>query len=410
MAPNLALQNGWRHQAAHLTFTHTALGMAAVTLAGKARRRPKQITRHPGIFGSELEEDGFETNQIDVAAELELTRTRSVALEQQVARKTAAARIQNEHIKSLAAEIATANERIAELEDELNLAREDRAHWENENRSLQASLDLRRGESAAANERLAELEAELGSAREGLAHWENENRSLQASLDLSLGGNSRLAQRLRESNAAVDKASSQLAQLTTALTTVVAERNDFAAVVNKANETHQTEARALNANLTAATKRAVGAEKLLAEIRHSLLENVELLQNSLRGKERQIREFKQVRSKLVEGSRTLLQTLKARETALARAEQRIESLAEQVAELKAEASLPKNQERIAELNFQRQCERTEWFPAREVHDNAVTSCSQLEHELDFDGKQSSQSSNRPQARFIETLLAGTIAF
>jgi len=422
MTRNLALHNGWRHQAAHLAVTHTAFGMAAVTVADKARRRPKQITRHPGILGSELEEDGFETNQIDVAAEHELTRTRLVELERQVARKTAAARIQNGHIKSLAAKVATADERIAELEDELDSAREERAHQENENRSLQTSLDLRLSESTAANQRtaeleaeldsareerahqenenwslqtsldlrvsestaanqrIAELEAELGATRERLAHWENENRSLQASLDLSFGENSRLAQRLRESNAAVDKASSQLAQLTSTL----------------------------NTNLTVTTKRAVGAEKMLAEVRHGLLGNVELLQNSLQGKELKIREFEQRHTKLLEGSRTLLKTLKARETALARAEQRIKSLAEQIAELKAEASLAKNQERVDELNFQLQCQRTEWLAAHDAHDKAVTTCMSLDHELNFYGKQSSQSLNQPEARFTEALLAGTI--
>ena len=125
--------------------------------------------------------------------------------------------------------------------------------------------------------------------------------------------------------------------------------------------------------------RAVTAEKLFVETRQSLLacsaekstvereladattarrvadKNLELLQNSLQVKERLIQELEQARSKLIEGADLLLKTLETRETALARAEEKIKLLDDAL--LEAEANLGKLQKKIEELNSQPRSER-----------------------------------------------------
>lgn len=161
--------------------------------AEQARRRPllKWLTCHFGTLGAVFER-GMETGRIEPASELGPTPEMLAELDQQMAREIAAARILNERLNQLA--------------------------W------------------LAADKWIAELESELGSAREELLVWENNNHSLQTSLEMIAGENSRLFRRLAESDVVVDKVRSQIAQLKTVLRAAEAERNKLAAVVNAANK------------------------------------------------------------------------------------------------------------------------------------------------------------------------------
>jgi len=104
---NAAQRDGWQYQADHLALTHTAVGIAAMVVAKKARRRPalRDVTCQPWTSNAEFE-DGLESGEISLANELERTRAKLAKLEEQVARKAVAARIHEAHVKTLAAQTA----------------------------------------------------------------------------------------------------------------------------------------------------------------------------------------------------------------------------------------------------------------------------------------------------------------
>ena len=119
-------------------------------------------------------------------------------LRQQLAVKIVAAKMLNERIRKLAAEGVAKDKRIATLENELLAAREDLVHGDNENRSLQASLDLTLKESARLSGRVwdsgVEAEAlttQLNMAKAGLARAEAE-RDRQTALTGELRASHRI--------------------------------------------------------------------------------------------------------------------------------------------------------------------------------------------------------------------------
>ena len=129
------------------------------------------------------------------------------------------------------------------------------------------------------------MAGEAGSLREELARRENENASLQASLDLLVIDNSHLSSSLAETEAALARVRSQLDLANASLADAQAERDKLAAVV-ATQETHRTETDALNADLEAACARAVAAETLRAAARQDLIaraeENTLILGENLR--------------------------------------------------------------------------------------------------------------------------------
>ena len=84
--------------------------------------------------------------------------------------------------------------------------------------------------------RIAKLEDELSSANEKLAILENQNHSLQTSLDLIVSENLRLSRCLTESEARVDKARSQIDRIRTVLKAAEAERRMLRAKIDARNE------------------------------------------------------------------------------------------------------------------------------------------------------------------------------
>lgn len=95
-------------------------------------------------------------------------------------------------------------------------------------------------QAEATDRRIGELEAELDSAREKLAILENQNLSLQTSLDLIARENLRLSHRLTESNATVDKARLQIERIKTVLRAAEAERKILVAERDPSNKGPQS--------------------------------------------------------------------------------------------------------------------------------------------------------------------------
>jgi chromosome segregation ATPase len=91
------------------------------------------------------------------------------------------------------------------------------------------TLAARAAKAKAAEERIAELEAKLDTALERIAFQDNENQSLQMSLDLTVSENLCLSNRLSESDAKLKEISTELEQLKTS----EAERIKLSSVVDK---------------------------------------------------------------------------------------------------------------------------------------------------------------------------------
>ncbi len=214
-----------------------------------------------------------------------------------------------------------------------------------------------------------------------------------------------------------------------ALTATKAERDKLIATLIEAdqkyqNETnalnfrHQNETDALNArnqidknaligHLRTMSSRAISAEQMVARMRRSLMQKLELVQRSLQMKDRQIDELEHSRSGLIESAKTLVKTLKARDSALASAEQRIEFLTEQIAELETATNRAKSKERFEELDFQLQHECEAQVP--ECQNNTAAILPELAHLTNCDTPDAGHF-EVGQTRCLQTLLAGTISF
>jgi chromosome segregation ATPase len=216
-------------------------------------------------------------------------------------------------------------------------------------------------EATAKDKRIAELEAQLHAAREDFAHSDNENRSLQASLDLTLGESARLSGRVWDSGVETDALKAQVESAKSTLRAFEAERDRLTVAVREATELRRAETDFLNSQIEAMASRAATAEDMLAQERRSLVarteENKEALrkameaalmrnaadqalseaQASLQAKEHEIRELEQSRAALMAEVGALLEAFEARAVALTAAEDRAKSLAIQVADAEAEA-------------------------------------------------------------------------
>jgi chromosome segregation ATPase len=206
------------------------------------------------------------------------------------------------------------------------------------------------------DKRIVELQSEGALMREKLLLLENDKSSRQTALDRTLADTSRLSRRLTESENALTAARAQLEQMHTSLAAVENERATLATASDEANERHQSQTYALHVQLEAQHSRAATAEELLSKGRQTLVtrtEEVRVLERKLvdatvarNASEKTIerltaardaldgktRELEQGRSSLTEQCNSLAEALKARETSLAHAEQKIKSLTDRIAE------------------------------------------------------------------------------
>jgi chromosome segregation ATPase len=231
-------RSGWHSQAERLAAVHTARWAEAPAAAlAQARRQPSQSQPAAPSVGAE-HQDKPRASGIERPNGLKSEFTKLAKFKRQELREPASARIVNAQRRAFAADVAA-----------------------------------------------AALASEAGLLRDEIARRENENASLQASLDLVVSENSHLSGRLAETEVTLARVQSQLDLMSTSLAEAQAERDRLAAVV-AAQETLRTETDALNADLEAASSRAVAAEALLVEARQNLIaraeENTRILGENLR--------------------------------------------------------------------------------------------------------------------------------
>jgi len=367
--------NGWLEQAQRLAVTHRVWG-------AKAAASSAQTT------GNDI--DDAAAREVALANELELARAQIIGLERRLAQETAAAVQLGEQLQTVAAQSDTTDRRVAELE------------------------------------------AEIAELRDELALRDNENQSLQTSLDLSTAENARLTYCLGQSDAALDRTRAELERLQAALDTAGAERAKLAGEVFTVNGSRQTELGALNERLEAMTSRATTAERLLADVRECLLARIaengvterklaevvaerqeaefrlKELQDLLCVKQCQVNELEQSRTELIDNANALLKTFQNRDAALAAAEQKVEDLNAQIAALEAAA-------RAAEEKFERQARdlqaRAEAADrADEASESAGKKWAELALELARLVKLRRRLAEPGRAAATPALLASTITF
>jgi chemotaxis protein MotB len=325
----------------------------------EARRRPDSERPKSERSGSEQAEAGLDASDL-------------AALRQLVAVKTTAAKMLNERIRKLTAEGTAKDKRIAELEDHLL------------------------------------------SAREDFARSDNENHSLQASLDLTLGESARLSGRIWDTGVEADALKAQVESAKSALRAVEAERDRLTVAVHEAKELRRVEAEFLNSQIEAVASRAATAEDMLTEARRSLVAHTEeskeslhkameaaLLRNaadetlrevraSLQAKEFEVRELDQSRTALMAEVGALLEAFEGRAAALAAAEDKAKSLELRVVQAEAKANShaganARTEARIAaalsqidSLNLQRQSRQSAPVTATEAEHIAISLVRRVE--------------------------------
>jgi len=285
--------------------------------------------------------------------------------------------LEGEKVK-LTSELATVRVAIAGLEKQLGEESGNAQTLGDEKRLL-----IERAETA--DRRILESEAAANLARERLSLLENEKESLQSALDQTLAQSGRTSRRLGETENALAEARARLQQLEGNLVAAEDERKKLAAACDEANERRQSEVYALTLKLDAMRSRSSAAEKLLGEMRQSLVarteeirvaeaklvdaivgrsgaeKKVEQLSAAVDTHDRNNKKLEQARLSLTDRSKVLAETVKARDSALSLAQDKIKSLTDRVESLKAEAaaSQAKAEKRIEQLNAAIERERAE---------------------------------------------------
>ncbi len=373
-----APRNGWQHQAEHLAVKHTAtMARAATAVADHVRHRPT-LPPAPRLLPIPIADAEpqliAEPRKPAPVREVEPSPTHGER-DKERAQKAVPPRIMNVRRETLAARAVLADGAI---------------------------------------KRLAELEVQLDASQEHVMRRDNENHSLQASLNLLVSDNLHLSRRLAESSALVEDLRFQFEKTKRALVVAEVERDKLASTAAKGTETQSRQRAHLDftsASLVALEKRLIGAQQdLLAcnaengSLAHRLAEasnarkaaelKLERFRNALEAKERQLQELERFRNALAAKDRQvqelarsraqLIEDMNLRDLALSQAQEKIKSLAELVAQIELNAKCGANTEaKIGERNPRRQDERPA-HPSAEAARSKVRMNTILQRELDND--------------------------
>ena len=296
--------------------------------------------------------------------DLELAREANRALE------TTAAELSND--------ISDRRAQINELEHQLAHETTERRTLSENHRTLQAQYD-------SAEKHNIELEGEIADVREKLALLDDDKRSLQIAVDKAFDETSRLTRALTESENTLTATRAQLSKVEANFAETYAERGQLAVALDEVREQRQAEQNSLNMRLEGLQSRAATAERLLSEARQNLTlrteevrafdrksveatiarNNAEKRLAQVEGmhemRESHIKDVEKARAALAERTNAMTKTLKSREAALVRAEEKIAALTERNGHLEADVQVIRTsiEKRVEELNSALQRERME---------------------------------------------------
>lgn len=354
------------------------------TLLGETRAAYEKVRAE--YYAGERKSNGLESDNERLREDLEVAQQTARGLESNNA--------------ELSNNLASKTAHIVNIERQLAAESAQRQAFAEDNRVL--------GEKNGASDRkIVQLEAETETAREKCILAEEENRSLQKSLDQTVGEVSRLSRRLTESENALAAARARLGQLEANAAELQTERNNLAGQLDEAVERHRTEINTLSTRLDSLQSRATTAEKLLSESRQNLVARSEevrdfdrkaveatIVRNSsdkklrqlevvYEAQENQIAELTQARSALMERANAVSKTLKAREGALSRAEEKINTLTDRIARLEADiqSNRAAEEKRAEDLNSALNRERMERAVAEGALEASRKDFARLQREM-----------------------------
>jgi crescentin len=278
----------------------------------------------------------------------------------------------------LSNEISDCRAQIGDLEHKL--AQEVTAHrmLGETHRAVQERFD-------AAERHTGELESDLADVREKLALLDDDKRSVQNAFDKAIDESARLSRMLTESENTLSATRAQLSKVEANYSEVYTERGQLATALDEVREQRQAEQNSLNMRVEALQSRAATAERLLSETRQNLIvrteevrsfdrkateasigrNNAEKRLSQIEGmqelRDSQIKDIEKARAALVERNSAITKTLKSREAALSRSEEKVASLNERNGRLEADLQIIRTniEKRVEELNSALQRERME---------------------------------------------------
>jgi crescentin len=257
------------------------------------------------------------------------------------------------------------------------------------------------------DQKITQLECEVDTTRQKLALCEKERSTLQKALDETLAEQTRISRRLVEADNALTTSQARLRQVESSFNEAEAERTRLTLVYDEAKEKYQNEANTQRMRFEALQARAATTERLLDEARQGLTSRSEelrayerrmaeanLMRNVIESKlgqieaglserDARIRDLENARNTLLERNDVLGKAVSTRENAYNRAQEKIGGLEERMQVLEAE--LKANREgaemQIEDLSTQLQREHVERTMAEGALESARKDVSRLMREL-----------------------------
>jgi chromosome segregation ATPase len=269
----------------------------------------------------------------------------------------------------LAVDIAARRAQIADLEGRLNQELAETKSLRDENARLNDRL-------SGADKRIVQLEAEINNLRQKLVLVEDEKRALQGSFEKTAADASRSARRLAETESNLAAVQGRLRNVEGNLAEIVSERGRLSAALDEATEKHAGEITKHQMRFEALQARAGASDRLLSEAREQLAargEEVRALERRLSEttlerdtlatraaaleadvfqRDSALRDGEVARNALVERAGALAKAYNNKEAEVARSDETIKSLTEQVAFLEQELRNTKQnvEKQLEELN------------------------------------------------------------
>lgn len=253
----------------------------------------------------------------------------------------------------LTVDLAARRSQVADIETRLQYEITEANSLRDENRRLDERV-------VAADKRNVQIENDLSSARQKRVQSEDEKRALQASVDKTISECSRLSRRLAESENSLAATQGRLRQIEANFIEVNNQRARIAAAHDELKERHESDLATQRMRFEALQSRAAAGDKLLIEARDQLMARAEEMRgfdrrvseltqerNILETKlsefeagrirrESEITELEQERLNHIERSSALSKSLSTKGSALARAEETIQTLNDRIALLESQ--------------------------------------------------------------------------
>jgi len=342
------------------------------------------------IEGLKIENSGLRSGLVEARDKISLLRNEVAGFERKVEN------IESEKL-ALAQDIRSAREAINNLEStkseqaqEITASRSKLLEFERQllnaieyQRSLEADQQTARDMIVTKDTQIAQFDADITRLNETIALLEGENVNLADTLAGRVDDFNRTSRRLTEVENDLEATRNRLNHTRTLLNETKNERKALADQVDEINAQFQAEKISLTMKIDAMQSRVTLGERLLTEARNSLIAKTDELRNAERrivennvavtsfeqrlskqkatidGFERQVRELEQSRVTLIERANSLTKNLKARDTALAKLDDRIPVLMGRIDQLEtmAESNRATYQSRVDELTAALESER-----------------------------------------------------